>query len=105
VVIDTVVHILALIFAWTLQMIVSSVTSGLRGGMLASRSFIDFSNERGWSKIDDDQTMLDEAIGVLLAGAGIFFQLANGFRLPLPFNLILLPLIVAEWWLRWQVTW
>jgi hypothetical protein len=92
-------------FAFTLQRITSSVASGLRGGMLASRSFVEFSNVRGWTSLRDEDTMIDEFAGLALAAAGIAFQLMNGFRLPLPFSLILLPITLLEFWLQWQVTW
>lgn len=99
-------HVVALILAWYLQMVMSAITSGLRGGTIAARAFLEFANERGWKKLDDESTSLtDETIGMVLAAGGICFQLLNGFQLPFPANIVLLPLTVIEWVLRWQVTW
>ncbi|KAJ1635499.1 hypothetical protein T492DRAFT_965793 [Pavlovales sp. CCMP2436] len=104
VIIDTVVNVIALFVAWFIQQVISAVVSGLRGGMLASRATLSFTNDRGWSNIDETTSLIDETAGLLLAAAGIYFQLANGFVIPFPFILIIWPVVVVEWYLRWQVT-
>ena len=53
---------------------------------------------------DPDESFLDEAVGYSLAAFGFFFQITNGFALPLPFNLIFLPLTIIEWFLRIQIS-
>mmetsp|Transcript_9780 Transcript_9780/g.25285 ORF Transcript_9780/g.25285 Transcript_9780/m.25285 type:complete len:422 (-) Transcript_9780:341-1606(-) len=106
VMIDTFVHIVALVLAWYLQMVMSAVTSGLRGGTIAARAFLEFANERGWKKLDDEATSLsDETIGMIIAAGGICFQLLNNFALPFPANIILFPLTLVQWVLKWQITW
>ena len=51
-----------------------------------------------------DTSYFDEAVGYSLAALGVAWQLATAFSLPFPLNLLLLPLTVVEWFLRWQVT-
>ena len=46
---------------------------------------------------------MDEAIGYVLAAVGFIFQLQAGFSLFFPLNLLLLPLSMVEWVLRWQI--
>ena len=47
---------------------------------------------------------LDEAILYPVAALGFSYQLLVGFTLPFPLNLLLLPLTIVEWILRWQIT-
>ena len=42
-------------------------------------------------------------VGYTLAAGGFAFQLTTGFSLPFPANLLLLPLTLVEWILRFQV--
>ena len=54
-------------------------------------------------------TAMPDATQIALAGhalalAGFFFQIACGFALPFPLNLILLPLRLLEWWLAWTIS-
>ena len=47
--------------------------------------------------------MLDEVVGFIIAFQGFAFQLSNGFTLPFPWNLLMLPLTIVEWILRLQI--
>jgi len=71
--------------------------------------------EQGWQEyveklpgvaapFDPDTTYLDEAILYPVAALGFSYQLLVGFTLPFPLNLLLLPLTIVEWILRWQIT-
>lgn len=51
-----------------------------------------------------DNTVVDEVIGALIFAAGFSFQLFHSFSVPFPVNLVLLPVSVIEWVLRWQIT-
>lgn len=53
---------------------------------------------------DPDTSYFDEAVAYTLGGLGLAWQLSTGFTLPFPLSLILLPLSIVEWLLRWQVT-
>eukprot|EP00967_Tisochrysis_lutea_P064868 scaffold84154_cov36-Tisochrysis_lutea.AAC.1 len=52
---------------------------------------------------DADESYVDEIIAYSLAACGFFFQLTHGFMLPFPLDLILFPLTLVEYFLRWQV--
>ena len=63
-------------------------------------------NPRSWcvaQPFDPDDSHVDEAIGYVLAAVGFIFQLQAGFSLFFPLNLLLLPLSMVEWVLRWQI--
>jgi len=104
VIIDFIVHFVALIFAWKLYGVVISVVSALRGGTMASTSFIDFTNERRWTDINQEETYIDEAAAFTIAALGVYFQLSHFLSLPFPLNVILFPVSVFEIFLQWQVT-
>jgi len=104
--------LIAVIFAWYLQMIISAFYSGLRGGRLFADAICNILIERGWMEkipcvgkpFKQEDTHLDEIILYVLAAAGFSFQIFSGFSLPFPLNLIFFPLTVLEWVLRIQVT-
>ena len=77
---------------------------GVRGGLMLARSMLKYANKRGWCDIDEEETYLDEAVGWFVAVLGAGFQIWNGFGLPFPLNLILIPVRVLEGYLRWVVT-
>ncbi len=96
-------------WAWKLQEIVSAVQSGMRGGLMFSRSMLNFANNRGlkslWGmSLEHEHTYLDEVFGYAIAACGFFFQWHFGFAMPFPFNIVMLPLDAIEWYVRWSVT-
>lgn len=97
----------AMHMAWKLQMVISAVQSGLLGASLVGTGVvvIMFRCCGKKDKFDADSTYIDEAIGLPLACAGIWFQLSHGFSLPFPLNIALLPLTVVEEILRFCITW
>jgi hypothetical protein len=52
---------------------------------------------------DLDETQLDENIGMAVAFVGLYMQLKYGFSLPFPFNIVLAPLSITEWFLTMVV--
>jgi len=111
-IVESVLTLIAVAFAWYLQMIISAFYSGLRGGRLFADAVCSILIERGWMEklpcvskpFKQEDTHLDEVICYLIAAAGFSFQLFSGFSLPFPLNLIFLPLTMIEWFLRIQVT-
>lgn len=113
-IIDTTLKIVAVTFAWYIQMVISSFYSALRGGkMFAEALFCLLEEKELLQKLpeglvpkpfDPDKTYLDEMIMYPLAAAGFLFQIKSGFLLPFPLNLIMLPLTIVEWVLRWEIT-
>ncbi len=89
----TVAISLAMIF----QRIISSIQSGIRGGLMFSRRTLKYLNYKGYYKFDSEKSYLDEIIGWTIALIGVYFQIRNKFALFFPFNLILFPLLILEW--------
>eukprot|EP00898_Chlorokybus_atmophyticus_P007806 jgi/Chlat1/8026/Chrsp7S07772 len=97
--------------AWFIQRIISSFHSALRGAHMFTKAlleycarrgkFIDFDND-GVSDINESSITF---IGIAGAFAlfGFYQQISNGFGLPFPLSLLLLPLDIAEWFLMWLV--
>ena len=53
---------------------------------------------------DPETSYFDEAVGYSLAACGVLWQLSTAFSAPFPLNLVLLPLEIVEWLLRWQIS-
>ena len=113
--IETGVKVVAIVLAWWLQVVVSAVYSALRGGRLFSQALCAVIIERGWSEaveklpgvsapFDPETTIFDEVVGYGVAAIGFATQLMFGFSLGFPLNVLLLPLEIVEWILRWQIT-
>ena len=114
-IVESALTVLAVIFAWYLQMIIAAVSSGLRGGRIFADALVALAVERDWmdklpdwvaaKPYDPDKSFLDEVVMYAVAVAGIAFQIFLGFQLPFPVNLVLWPLQVVEWILRIQISW
>ena len=119
IVIDGVLGIVAISIAWYLQMIVSMYYSALRGGTMFAGALFELVNAMGWAtyigwvpfvtldeegRLDMDDTIIDEVVGYLVAGCGMWFQLSSGFHLPLGVNILLMPVSVFEAYLRLQIS-
>mmetsp|Transcript_2081 Transcript_2081/g.4724 ORF Transcript_2081/g.4724 Transcript_2081/m.4724 type:complete len:374 (+) Transcript_2081:56-1177(+) len=106
---------IAVHLAWKLQMIVSACQSGILGASLFGTGVVTLLMQGfTWSgcggclkgrNFDPDQSFLDEAIGLPIAIAGIWFQLKHNFTLPWPMNVFLLPLTLLEEVLRFLIVW
>jgi hypothetical protein len=102
--IDMVCKTIAVSIAWTIQAIISTVQCSIRGGLMFSRAMLRYANDKEYVKIDEDDTYLDEIAGWGVAFLGASFQLWNGFGLPFPLNILLIPFRALEAYLRWVVT-
>mmetsp|Transcript_12145 Transcript_12145/g.16773 ORF Transcript_12145/g.16773 Transcript_12145/m.16773 type:complete len:224 (+) Transcript_12145:117-788(+) len=95
--------------AWYIQTVISAVTSALEGGKIAAFAILKFFKDKGMNPAgiipeDLDDTYVDEAIAYLFAALGVFFQFKLGFDVPFPFNLLLFPFEIAEYYIRWSIT-
>jgi len=90
----------AVMIAWQISNVMSAVQSGIRGGLIFSRSLLRFANEKGWVTLDDEDTYIDEAVGWGLAVLGAGYQIMNRFNLPFPLNILLIPFRMLEAWLQ-----
>eukprot|EP00727_Mastigamoeba_balamuthi_P001189 m51a1_g11067 hypothetical protein (373) ;mRNA; f:541913-543342 len=88
--------------AWSLQFFESIIQSSILGGVTFGRACTRILQERGQlpGKGEDD-TYADEIIGWSVSALGALFQVTVGWSLMFPFNIVLLPFTIFEWFLRW----
>jgi len=103
VVISYTIKSIAISIAWSLQRLVSSFHSAIRGGLMCSRNILVYCSKMGYANINHEDTYIDEIVGFALAIAGLFFQLRFGFGLPFPLNILLFPFSIAEYLLIWLI--
>ena len=94
----------AISIAWFIQRIISSVQSGIRGGLMFSRNFLMYLKKQGIFPGYNEDDYFDEILGWSVAALGIYFQLRTGFGLPFPLNFMFFPASVAESALQWAVS-
>mmetsp|Transcript_27054 Transcript_27054/g.54183 ORF Transcript_27054/g.54183 Transcript_27054/m.54183 type:complete len:354 (+) Transcript_27054:121-1182(+) len=94
---------IAVSIAWTVQRILSAFHSAMRGGLMFSRNIMEYLSEMNYMKINHEESVLDEIVGYGLALVGLYFQLAFGFGLPFPLNILLFPFTIVEYLLIWMV--
>lgn len=87
--------------AWKIQTVISAFTSALVGGLMMSRALLHIFS-RG--KKDHESTSKDEMASYVFAGLGFYFQYTMSFDAPFPLNVILFPVELAEYYIRWAVT-
>ena len=120
VLISTVVNVLVMWFAWTLYAFVAAYYAGLRGGrmfadaLLGKEGFLSkfckghccgcFEEGSCLANWLDSDGYADEVVMYVLAAMGIWAQVESGFKLFFPLNIVLMPLTLIEWFLRYQVT-
>ncbi len=102
-VISVILKSIAMTIAWTLQRIVSVLHSSIRGGLMFSRNMLVYLNEMGHTKINQEDTYIDEIVGGAIALLGLMVQLRSGFQLPSVLALALFPFLAAEYTLEWLV--
>mmetsp|Transcript_37058 Transcript_37058/g.44800 ORF Transcript_37058/g.44800 Transcript_37058/m.44800 type:complete len:351 (-) Transcript_37058:231-1283(-) len=95
---------IAISIVWWLQRVISAFHSAIKGGLMCARHTIAFSNSKGYTKIDCDNSYVDEIAGWGLAMLGMYLQVIYGFTTPFPLNIIFLPLDAVEYMITWMVT-
>ena len=99
------VRSIAISIAWFLQRVISAFHSAIRGGTMCSRNLMHYFGKRGIiPHINHEDTYIDEVVGFILAGLGLYFQLTFGFQLPFPLNVLLFTFTCVEWFLIRMVT-
>lgn len=94
---------IAVFVAWRLQQALSSVQSGVAGGLLAARGFLLLLQDSGYVEPGVLDTMADEVLGWCFAAAGIYYQLIKGAPIPFLISPVLWPIDFAEKCLQWSV--
>uniref|UniRef100_A0A7S4I9Z4 Uncharacterized protein n=1 Tax=Odontella aurita TaxID=265563 RepID=A0A7S4I9Z4_9STRA len=97
---------IAISIAWYIETIRSAFTSALNGGLIMSRALLKIARQKGVSFVPEkhEDTSIDEIASYVFAGLGFYFQFKMGFKVPFPFNIILMPFEMAEYWIRWTIT-
>ena len=100
---------IAMSIAWYVQAIISGVSSSLKGGLVMASAAVHAAQYRqitmfGLIPAHAEKTLVDEVLAYTFAAAGFYTQFQNNFKLPAPWNLVLWPLEVAEWYIRWSIT-
>lgn len=111
--VTTTMKVVAVIIATYIQAIISAFYSALRGASMFGEALINIAGEKGimdklpdklvTKPFDANNSWWDEIIGFPLAAFGFYYQFTHAFTLPFPWDLLLLPLTIVEWILRWQV--
>jgi hypothetical protein len=100
----------AMSLAWRVQRVLTATTSAITGGLMFSRALLRILSRRRHIGMvlpkDHEDTVLDEIIGVMVAGVGLYSQIGHGFafRVPFPLSLVTWPFDLAERWIQWQIT-
>ncbi len=88
--------------AWKIQSIITAFTSSLAGGLIMARAVIVILAKHGMGPKDHNDTTADEVASYVFAFLGFYFQFTQDFSAPFPFNIILAPVQLAEYWIREQ---
>jgi hypothetical protein len=103
-VMENVCTICAVLFAISLQRIISAFHSAVRGGILFTQTMCEVLNSRGYIKFDHTSSNMDEVAGWGLALVGFLFQISIGFSLIFPLNILLMPVTLCEFFLQCLVS-
>jgi len=96
---------IAMSIAWYIEAIRSAFASALYGGLLMARSTLYMVQKRGYfQNKHHSEIWFDELLSYIFAACGFYFQFRLGFDVPYPFNLILFPFEIAEYYIRWSIT-
>jgi len=114
--INYVCKVLSIIFAWMFFRVSYALQSSIRGAELCAKGFLKWADRNGYLKRADGLSE-EEAIEQIskrkefvlvtsvVAGAGFFWQVTRGFRLPFPLNFVLFPVTILEYFAEYLVSW
>lgn len=90
--------------AWWLQVVSSSIHSALRGGEQFTKGLVLFLARNNYSLTVTEGSYLFAAITYLVALLGFYCQVSTGFSLIFPLNILLFPFTMAEWAVRYVIS-
>jgi hypothetical protein len=79
---------------------VNSIHAGMIGGLACSRALLRYAVYKKWTSLKQEETILDEILGWVLAALGIYFQVANKMHAPFPLDMALVPVTMSEAYLQ-----
>ena len=100
----------AMSLAWRVQRVLTATASAIAGGLMFSRAILRILHKRGVRLIgisdNHEETLVDEVLGLAVAGVGLYSQIGHGFefQVSFPLNLVTWPFDIAENWIQWQIT-
>jgi len=99
----------AMSIAWYIQRMQSAYSSALIGGLMFSRSMMNYLHSKninpgGLLPKNHEDTYIDEATGWTLAALGFYVQFKLNFSVPFPLNLVLFPFEWIEYYIQWTIT-
>jgi hypothetical protein len=99
----------AMSIAWYMNAVITAFTSALIGALMISRALLKLANKHemtlgGLLPKNHEDTYIDEAVSYVFALFGFYFQFKMNFDVPFPFNILLFPLGMGEYFVRWSVT-
>lgn len=102
---------IAISVAYFVRSVIVAFTSSLTGSMIMTTAIIRIMNKKGVTlggivkpSSSLDETYVDEVLYSTLAAIGFIFQFKMGFDIKFPFNILLMPLELAETFLRWSIS-
>ena len=112
--IESALQIFAISVAMYIQQLISSFYSALRGGKMFAGALFDILHQKAKVGVimcpgvvgpdyDPDNSVVDEIIGWIIMLQGFMFQLQTNFSLPFPFDILLSPVVLLEFFLKAQV--
>jgi len=87
--------------AWKIQTVISAFTSACAGGLIMARALMAIMSK---GEKNHDDTNADEIASYAFAGLGFYWQFTNKFDTPALLKLLLWPMEIAEFYIRWAVT-
>ena len=104
----TIIKTVTILIAWYMQIIIASVQSAMRGGLMCSKAVLRIARNRGFISQEQadglDGVKLAEIAGYSLAFAGFYCQWQWSFHPPFPLNIFLAPFTLVEWYIRWAIS-
>lgn len=91
--------------AWFLSRVIVGFHAAMRGANMFVVNAIILARQRGLVDASfDEKSAKASGLAMLLALLGFYWQLSNGFSVPFPLNIFLLPITFVEWWLELLVS-
>eukprot|EP00388_Colpodella_angusta_P040050 GDKK01049085.1.p1 GENE.GDKK01049085.1~~GDKK01049085.1.p1 ORF type:complete len:127 (+),score=16.44 GDKK01049085.1:1-381(+) len=91
-------RLIGVIVAWWLSRLITAFHAAVRGADMFVTQAVAIMHKKGYlsPEITVESPQISAFVG-LIAFLGFYWQLSNGFGIPFPLNVLLLPFTIAEW--------